>query len=76
MRKVVLEGHRFGAKEALAERIVDMVSPAAGETGGAAKTLETSVELAKKVALKAGADSYQSNKLVLYAPALATLREK
>lgn len=76
MRKVVLEGHRFGAKEAIAERIVDFVSPAEGETGGPAKTLATSTEFANKVALKAGADCYQSNKLVIYAFGLSILREK
>lgn len=76
MRKVVLEGHRFGAKEALAERIVDIVSPSEGETGGAAKTLATSIDFANKIASKAGADAYQSNKLVMYALGLSILREK
>jgi enoyl-CoA hydratase/carnithine racemase len=76
MRKVVLEGHRFGAKEALEQGMVDVVSPAQGESGGAAKTLETSTQLALKLAPKAGADSYQSNKLVMYTDPLAILREK
>ena len=76
MRKVVLEGHRFGAKDALEEKMIDIISPTKGEEGGAGKTLQTSTELAKKVALKAGADAYQSNKLVMYASHLAILREK
>jgi enoyl-CoA hydratase/carnithine racemase len=76
MRKIVLEGHRFGAPEALKEGIVDVISPEQGQSGGAAQTLQTSLELAKKVALKAGRDSYQSNKLVMYHQALVVLREK
>lgn len=63
MRKVVLEGHRFGAKEALAERIIDIIAPAQGEQGGAKKTLEVATELAKRVAPKARADCYGSNKV-------------
>lgn len=76
MRKVVLEGHRFGAKEAMEERIIDVISPAQGEPGGSAKTLETATKLANKVAVKAGADAYGSNKLVMYARSLSILREK
>ncbi|PWN92692.1 ClpP/crotonase [Acaromyces ingoldii] len=76
MRKVVLEGHRFGAKEALAERIIDIIAPAQGEQGGAKKTLEVATELAKRVAPKARADCYGSNKLVMYFPYLEILRMK
>lgn len=76
MRKVVLEGHRFGAKDALAEKMVDVISPAQGESGGAAKTLETATEFARNVAKKAGSDCYASNKLVMYATSLSILREK
>jgi Delta3-Delta2-enoyl-CoA isomerase len=78
MRKMVLEGHRFGAKEAQAERIIDIISPSADEKveSAPAKTLETAIEVAKSFAKKAGADAYQSNKLVIYAPYLATLRER
>jgi enoyl-CoA hydratase/carnithine racemase len=76
MRKVVLEGHRFGAKEALENGMVDVVSPAQGESGGAGKTLQTATELAHKLAPKAGADAYYSNKIVMYQSSLAILREK
>ncbi|UZJ55461.1 hypothetical protein CBS101457_004781 [Exobasidium rhododendri] len=76
LRKVVLEGHRFGGEEALAEKMVDVLSPKAGEAGGAAKTLETSTELAKKLSSRAAKDAYQSNKLAMYHTTLIMLREK
>lgn len=65
MRKIVLEGHRFGAAEAFNERIIDVISPKPEEKvdNGPAKTLETSIELAIRLAPKAGKDAYGSNKV-------------
>jgi enoyl-CoA hydratase/carnithine racemase len=76
MRKVVLEGHRFGGKEALAEKIVDVLSPEPGQSGGAAKTLETATALATKLSSRAAKDAYQSNKLAMYHTPLLVLRER
>ena len=63
MRKIILEGHRFAGPDLHAHHIVDVLSPAKGEQGGGAKTLETSIELAKKLAPKAAKDCYGSNKV-------------
>jgi enoyl-CoA hydratase/carnithine racemase len=79
MRKMVLEGHRFGAEEALSIGMVDLIEPKAQDAdkkNGAAKTLEASLKMAKALSPKAGADAYQSNKLVMHAPFIATLREE
>ncbi|KDN45591.1 ClpP/crotonase [Tilletiaria anomala UBC 951] len=82
IRKVVLEGHRFDGKEALALSLVDHLAPAPApdpaadksDGGGAAKTLEAAVRLAASVRKLASKDAWGSNKDVLYAPYLAILR--
>lgn len=72
MRKIVLEGHRFSAAEALEAGIVDAVS----QDGGAAGTLELAKKLADKVKIKASKDVWGSNKQVIYAPQIAIMRTK
>ncbi|EPQ26962.1 uncharacterized protein PFL1_05597 [Pseudozyma flocculosa PF-1] len=75
MRKIVLEGHRFTAKEAHDAGIVDLVADAQRYPGPAG-TLKLATELATKIKVKASKDCWGSNKVVLYAPQLAILRTK
>lgn len=63
MRKVVLEGHRFGGDEALAHGLVDVLAPKKGEQGGPSATLQAATELAKKHAAKATKAAYGTNKV-------------
>lgn len=83
MRRIVLEGTRFGGPEALKLELVDHLAPAPAtsaddksEGGGAAETLQHAVELAKKVRKLAAKDCWGSNKLVMYAPYLEILKTK
>lgn len=66
MRKMVLEGHRFGAVEAHAERLVDVIAPRGDDVdvkNAPATTLEAAVQLAGKIAPKAAKDAIGSNKV-------------
>lgn len=74
MRKIVLEGHRFSASEALENGIVDFLSPGKGEKGAAKETLDGALALADKIRVKASKDAWGSNKLVLYHPWISVLR--
>lgn len=63
MRKIVLEGHRFGGEEALGYDLVDVLAPKKGEEGGPATTLKVAIELATKFAPKATKGAYGTNKV-------------
>ncbi|PWZ00173.1 ClpP/crotonase [Testicularia cyperi] len=70
MRKVVLEGHRFSAKEALEAGIID--ATAAGQQA----TLDKSKQLADAIKGKAKMNVWAANKEVIYHPFLKVLRTK
>ncbi|GAC95162.1 enoyl-CoA hydratase [Pseudozyma hubeiensis SY62] len=70
MRKVVLEGHRFSAKEALEEGFVDVLSDSPKDT------LDKALQLAEKLKVKAKMNAWGSNKEVVYAEAVKVVRTK
>ncbi|KIS68647.1 uncharacterized protein UMAG_03220 [Mycosarcoma maydis] len=68
MRKIVLEGHRFSAKEAFDEGFVDILSDSPQDT------LDKALELANKLKGKAKMNAWGSNKQVIYAQAIKIMR--
>lgn len=68
MRKIVLEGHRFSAKEAYEAGIVDVLAESPQDT------LDKAVELAGRFKIKAKMNAYGSNKQVIYADAIKVMR--
>ncbi|KAJ1018928.1 hypothetical protein NDA16_004731 [Ustilago loliicola] len=70
MRKIVLEGHRFSAKEAFEAGFVD------GLADSPKDTLDKALELAQKLKGKAKMNAWGSNKEVVYANAVRVVRMK
>lgn len=68
MRKVVLEGHRFSAKEAEEAGFVD------GTADSPKQVLDKALELAEKLKGKAKMNAWGTNKEVIYANAIKVLR--
>ena len=74
MRKVVLEGHRFSAGEALRHGLVDFISEGEGYEGPEG-TLRRSVELAMQLRSRCAKNGFESNKRVIYKDLLAALNQ-
>ena len=70
LRKLVLEGHRFSAQEAKEHGLVDMLAE-----GGAAGTIQTAVELAKKLRSRCARNAWQVNKEIIYENVLRSMYE-
>ncbi|SNX85015.1 uncharacterized protein MEPE_03724 [Melanopsichium pennsylvanicum] len=70
MRKIVLEGHRFSAKEALDAGFVDGLSESPQDT------LDKAIDLAQKLKAKAKMNAWGCNKEVIYAQAIKITRTK
>ncbi|SPO26697.1 uncharacterized protein UTRI_03991_B [Ustilago trichophora] len=70
MRKIVLEGHRFSANEAMDAGFVDGLGESPKDTMGKA------LELAQKLKIKAKANAWGVNKEVIYAHAIKITRTK
>ncbi|GAC75192.1 hypothetical protein PANT_14d00079 [Moesziomyces antarcticus T-34] len=70
MRKIVLEGHRFSAKEAQEAGFVDVLSESPQDT------MDKAVELANKLKGKAKMNAWGANKEVIYAQAVKIMRTK
>lgn len=68
MRKIMLEGHRFGATEASEAGIVDGLGDSPQDV------LDKAMQLAEKLKLKARMNAWGSNKEVIYANAIRILR--
>ncbi|CDR88430.1 uncharacterized protein SPSC_04257 [Sporisorium scitamineum] len=68
MRKIVLEGHRFSAKEAFDEGFVEGLGESPMDT------LDKALELAGKIKVKARMNAWGSNKQVIYARAIQVMR--
>ncbi|PKI82474.1 hypothetical protein MVES1_003440 [Malassezia vespertilionis] len=70
LRKVVLEGHRFPAKEAHAYGFVDIVA-----SGGSEGTLKAAIELATKLRSRCAKNAWGQNREIIRKDALVKLRE-
>lgn len=74
LRKVVLEGHRFGAKEAHANGLVDFVADGSGYEGSEG-TLKMSIELAAKLRSRAAKNAWGENKVIMHRAEIAVVKQ-
>ena len=72
MKKIVLQGHRFAAKEALQDGLISDIAQGPGYEG-AEGTLKKSVELATALRSRVLKDAWGSNKEVIFRDLLPTL---
>ena len=71
-RKIILEGHRFGAKDAFAHGIVDVIADGPGYEGSEG-TLKKSIELATALRSRSAKNAWLVNRELLYKEQLETL---
>lgn len=75
LRKIVLEGHRFGAKDAHAHNLNDAIAEGPGYEG-AEGTLKKSIELAMALRSRSQKNAWLVNRELLYKDSLKVLNEK
>lgn len=65
IRKIVLEGHRFGAKEALQHKLIDVIADGPGYEGSEG-TLKKSIELAMALRSRSLKNGYKVNRELMF----------
>lgn len=65
IRKIVLEGHRFGAKEALQHKLIDVIADGPGYEGSEG-TLKKSIELAMALRSRTLKNGYKVNRELMF----------
>ncbi|WFD43768.1 hypothetical protein MPSI1_002432 [Malassezia psittaci] len=72
LRKIILEGHRFDAKDALQHKLIDVIAEGSGYEGSEG-TLKKSIELAKALRSRSVKNAWKVNREVIYREPLSVL---